>query len=153
MPEALMSSTTSPGPGAGSGNSVSSSLRLPRKVTARMASSCLLLPRSEAQCALEPLGVQRPDLGVDDARNGLAVERIDELLGGDAAHVHARLMGDAGGVRARQHVVELEQRVIARRRLLAPHVEPGAGDALVAQRLEERRLVVDVAAAGGDEIG
>src|ERR1700736_6959496 len=136
MPEALMSSTTSPGPGVGSGNSVSSSLRLPRKVTARMASSCLLRPRSEAQCALEPFGVQRPYLGVDDAGRRLAVERVDELLGGDAAHVHARLMGDAGSVRARQHVVELEQRMIARRRLLAPHVEPGAGDPLAAQSLK-----------------
>src|ERR1051326_7995918 len=135
MPEALMSSTTSPGPGVGSGNSVSSSLRLPRKVTARMASSCLPLPRGEAQCALEPLRVQRPDLGVDDAGRRLAVERVDELLGGDAAHVHARLMGDAGGVRARDHVVELQQRVIAWRRLLAPHVETGAGDAFIAQRL------------------
>src|ERR1700740_3659586 len=118
MPEALMSSTTSPGPGAGSGNSLSSSLRLPRKVTARMASSRLPLPRGEAQCALEPLRVQRPDLGVDDAGRRLAVERVDELLGGDAAHVHPRLMRDAGGMRARQHVVERQQRMLTRRRLL-----------------------------------
>src|SRR6266853_6786324 len=36
MPEALMARTTSPGPGAGSGNSCSSSFRSPRKTTPRM---------------------------------------------------------------------------------------------------------------------
>src|SRR5262245_5706924 len=108
MPDALMASTTSPGPGEGSGNCISSSLRSPRNVTARILGSSLRL-RSEAQCALEALGVQRPDLRVDDARGVLAVEGVDELLGGDAAHVDARLAGDARRVRARQHVVELEQ--------------------------------------------
>src|SRR6266705_3055105 len=36
MPEALMARTTSPGPGAGSGNSCRSSFRSPRKTTPRM---------------------------------------------------------------------------------------------------------------------
>ena len=38
------------------------------------------------------------------------------------------------------------------RRLLAPDVEPGAGDFLLAQRRFERRLVVDETARGSDEI-
>src|SRR5579862_3714525 len=39
MPDALISTTTSCGPGAGSGNSMSCNLRSPRKVTPRMVSS------------------------------------------------------------------------------------------------------------------
>src|SRR5260221_1045816 len=37
MPEALMASTTSPGPGVGSGNSMCSILRLPANTTARIS--------------------------------------------------------------------------------------------------------------------
>src|SRR2546422_8817402 len=39
MPEAFMATTTSPGPGVGSGNSRSSSLRPPRKTTPRIPAS------------------------------------------------------------------------------------------------------------------
>src|SRR5882672_343638 len=42
MPEAFISSTTSPGPGVGSGKLRSSTLRSPRKTTPRMR---LVLPR------------------------------------------------------------------------------------------------------------
>src|SRR5215831_20279491 len=38
------------------------------------------------------------------------------------------------------------------RRLLAPDIEPGAGDSPLPQRRFERRLVVDETARGGDEI-
>src|SRR6516165_8054211 len=41
----------------------------------------------------------------------------------------------------------------ARGRLLVPYVEPGAGNAAFAQGLDQRRLVVDEAARGADEIG
>src|ERR1700730_7131185 len=98
-----------------------------------------------AKCPLEPFRVVRPDLGVDDARRPLAVERVENLLGRDPAHVLARLLGDPCGMRARQHVVELQQRVLRRRRLLVPDVEAGAGDPLVAQRVIQRLLVVNEA--------
>ena len=84
--------------------------------------------------ALEALGVGRPYLGIDQARRPLAVERVENLLGGDLAHVHPRFPGHTGGVRARQHIVELQQRMIRRRRFLGPDVEAGAGNLLVAQR-------------------
>src|SRR4051794_30839963 len=90
------------------------------------------LPRRHAKGLLEALGIARPDLGIDDARRALAVERIKHLFGGDAAHVLARLDGDACGMRARQHIVELEQRMLRRRRLLGPDVKAGTGNALVA---------------------
>ena len=88
---------------------------------------------AHAESARKALAVMRPDLGIDDARRPLAVERVQHLLGGDAAHVLARFAGDAGGVRARQHVVELQQRMLRRRRLLGPDVEAGARDALFLQ--------------------
>ena len=99
------------------------------------------------------LGINRPHLRIDDARRTLAVERHDQLLGRDAPHVGARLVRHPRRVRARHHIVEGEQRMIGRWRLLVPHVEPGAGDLFSPQRVGERALVVDVAARGGDEIG
>src|SRR5215470_10102053 len=44
MPEAFISTTTSPGPGVGSGNSISSISRSPVKTTPRIASSAWLKP-------------------------------------------------------------------------------------------------------------
>ena len=41
--------------------------------------------------------------------------------------------------------------MVRRRRLLVPDVEAGARNPLVAQRLEQRGLVVNEAARGGDE--
>src|ERR1700759_1798031 len=60
--------------------------------------------RRHAKGARKSLAVMRPDLGIDDPRRPLAVERVEDLLGGDAAHVLAGLAGDAGGMRARQHI-------------------------------------------------
>src|SRR6478735_6341723 len=91
------------------------------------------------------LAVMRPDLGIDDARRALAVERVQDLLGCDPAHVLARLAGDARGMRARQHVVELKERMLRRRRLPGPDVEAGARDLLRAQRFQKRILVMDEA--------
>src|SRR6516225_10081204 len=109
--------------------------------------------RPKPEGLLEPLGIGRPHLRIDDAGRALAVERHDELLGGDAAHIGARLARHARGVGARDHVVELQQRMVGRRRLLVPHVEAGAGDLFCAQRLGERALVMYEAARRGDEIG
>src|SRR3954452_24083114 len=107
----------------------------------------------ESERLLEPLGIGRPYLRIDDAGRALAVERHDQLLGGDPAHIGAGLAGDARGVWARDHIVELQQRMIGRRRLLLPHVDPGAGDLLASQRLGQRALVVDEAACRRDEKG
>src|SRR5215468_850057 len=107
--------------------------------------------RTEAEGPLEALGVSRPHLRIDDAGWALAVERHDQLLGRDPPHIGARLAGDAGGVRACDHVVELQERMIRWRRLLVPYVDAGPGDAFSAQRLGKRPLVVNRAARGGDE--
>src|ERR1700744_5205406 len=66
------------------------------------------LPRHKPKRLLEPLHVLRPDFEVDDARRAFAVEGVEHLLGRDPAHVLAGFVGDAGGVRARQNVVELQ---------------------------------------------
>jgi hypothetical protein len=56
-------------------------------------------------------------------------------------------------MRARHHFIELQQRMIGRRRLFCPDVEAGAGDFSGAQRLQQRILVVNKTARGGDEKG
>src|SRR3981081_823794 len=109
------------------------------------------LSRRKPEGPLETPGVGRPYFGVDDARRTLAVERVENLLGRDPAHVLARFLGDPGRVRARQHVVELQQRVLRRRRLLVPDVAPGPGDTFFAQRIVQRPLIVNETARGRDE--
>ena len=60
-------------------------------------------------------------------------------------------MRHAGGMEACDHAVELEQRVVERRRLAFPHVEPGAADMAGLERFEQGHLVVDAAARRRDE--
>src|SRR5262249_265470 len=60
------------------------------------------------------------------------------------AHIEPRLAGDSGGVWAHEHIVEFQQRVVARRRLGRPDVETCARQPLLPQRVRERRLVVDM---------
>src|SRR5882757_11132428 len=101
------------------------------------------LSRRKPEGPLETPGVGRPYFGVDDARRPLAVERVENLLGRDPAHVLARFLGDPCRMRARQHIVELQQRMVRRRRLLVPDIEPGAGDPLAAQGIFQRLLVMN----------
>src|ERR1700729_4511248 len=119
---------------------------------ARQRSKSSPLRRGKSESALETLHIMRPHLGVDHARRPLAVERAKNLLGGNPAHIGSRLPGHARGMRAREHVVELQQRMIQRRRFLGPDVEAGAGYALVPKCFDERALVVDKAASRRDEI-
>jgi len=92
------------------------------------------LPRRKPKRPLETSAVGGPYLGVDDARRPLAVERIEDLLGGNLAHVRARFPGHPRSMRACQHVIELQQRMVRRRRLLGPDIETRPGNELVAQR-------------------
>src|SRR6478609_2178882 len=87
-----------------SGNAASAIASLTRHSLARSLGR-------ESERLREPLGIGRPYLRIDDAGRPLAVERHDQLLGGDSAHIGARLAGDAGGMRARDHIVELQQRM------------------------------------------
>jgi hypothetical protein len=56
-------------------------------------------------------------------------------------------------VRARQHIIQLQQWVFRRRRFPGPDVEASARNALFAQRLEESGFVVNEAARRSDEVG
>ena len=56
-------------------------------------------------------------------------------------------------MRADNDVIELQQRMILRRRLLLPHIQPGTGQLAGAQRVRQRHFIMDEAACGGDEIG
>ena len=61
------------------------------------------------------------------------------------------LPGDVADVRGEQRVGQRPQRVVGRQRLVVVDVERGAGDPLLAQRLDQRRLVDDRAAGGVDQ--
>src|SRR5689334_10998361 len=112
MPEALISRTTSRGPGAGSGKSRSSSLRSPRNTTPFMP--CL----SSVRAVLRPVA-----LGDRDLHRPVALER---LL---AAHAvgHRGLRGRPDGAAAREHLGD----ALAR-----------AGRADTQARLDDARLVL-----------
>jgi hypothetical protein len=130
---------------------------LPRSGRQRSKSSLTKIPRA-ARCAgpealrrckperaFETLGVVRPDLGIDEARWPLAVEGIENLLGGDPAHIFPRFPGHTGRVRAHQHVIELQQRMVRRRRLLGPDVEARSRDRFVAQCFKQCCFIMDKA--------
>src|SRR6516225_3939576 len=118
----------------------------------RRARDTRWLSRGYAKGARKAFAIERPDLGVDDARRAPAIERLEHLLGCNAPHVLARLLRDTGRVRARQHIIKLQQRMFRRRRFAGPDVEAGARNALPAQRLKEGGFVVNEAARRGDEI-
>src|SRR6266851_5261138 len=111
------------------------------------------LPRRKSERPLETSGVVRPNLGIDEARRPLAVEGIENLLGGDPAHIFPRFPGHPGRMRARQHVIELQQRMVRRRRFLGPDVETRSSDRFVAQCFKQCAFIMDKAARRGDEIG
>ena len=56
-------------------------------------------------------------------------------------------------MRRDHHVVELAEGMIGRQRLDGEHVDAGAGDLLLLQSLQQRRLVDDRSARGVDDIG
>src|SRR5258708_30551664 len=92
------------------------------------------LCRREPESPLEAPGVSGPSLGVDDTRGPLAVKRVEHLLGSYSAHVLPGLPGYPGGMRARDHIVELQQRMLLPWPLFGPDVATRAGDELAAYR-------------------
>src|ERR1700760_4489071 len=68
-----------------------SSFVAPSKAGAEEFSPPLRLTRRHPEGPREALAVMRPDLGIDDPRRPLAVERAEHLLGRDAPHVLACL--------------------------------------------------------------
>src|SRR5437773_5987348 len=93
MPEALMAMTTSPGPGVGSGNSRSSSFRLPRKTMPFISVSFAFvderqerLPRAEPP---EVLAERRDDAEAEQLVQAVGLpDRLDAGLGGHVLDVH-----------------------------------------------------------------
>src|SRR5260370_8716615 len=69
------------------------------------------LGRRKPKSPLETPGVIAPNLGVDDARRPLAVERIENLLGGNHGHVFARFFGYARRMPAPPPIVDPPRRI------------------------------------------
>src|SRR5436309_15693610 len=100
----------------------------------------------EASAVFEVKRSFLPQLGHDPERLLAAGDAL-AIVEGVAPALPVVVPGRAGGVRAEDRVLQLEQLVIGLRRLLAHHVEPGAEDLLVAQGLVERLLLDDRTAA------
>src|SRR5262245_51565014 len=78
---------------------------------------------------------------VDGSARPIALQHLRNLLA-DAAlarRVEARRGG--GDVRGEDHLVHLEQRVVRVRRLNLEHIETGAGDPPLLERLDQRGLI------------
>ena len=100
----------------------------------------------------EALRIERPSLGIDHSGRYAALEQRDPLMRGGGDHLQDRLVRQAGVVRGGNDVVHRQQRMIQRRRLLQEHIQPGAGQLPLVQRLGQGCLVMDAAAGGVDEI-
>ena len=105
--------------------------------------------RDERAQHLEVLGADRRD--VDRVRHEAALERGDHLLGDDHPRPVLGLVGRSGEVRRRDQVRGAEQR--PRIRLLGEDVDRGAGDLARGERLEQRRVVDQLATGGVDDPG
>ena len=79
------------------------------------------------------------------------VECVEQVLHRRHAHAPERLGGKRGAMGTQNHVVEPEQGIAGRRRLVTQDVEPGGAHATIGQRPGERRLVDQRAAGGVDE--
>src|SRR3954471_11823077 len=92
-------------------------------------------------------------LRVHEIARRFAGEHAQHLFGGRDAHALARLLRHAGEVRREDRVVEREQRVSWLEAVVLVYVEHRAGDALLAQRLDQRRFLHHRAAADVDDPG
>src|SRR4051794_12236058 len=101
--------------------------------------------RRKAERLLETRRIAWPDIRIEHPPDRLALQRRDHLFGGEAPHVLACFARDARRVRRDDHVVELQERMFERRRLLLPHVESGACDLLRAQRVLKRLFIMNAA--------
>ena len=102
---------------------------------------------------------QRPPAHRCPLRSACGLRRPSGLASGEHVehrahgHLEHRLLGvdaDPGDVRRERHLGQLEQRRAARR-LVLEHVDPGAGEAPVAQRRDQRGLVDHRPAGGVDQ--
>src|SRR3954463_5544872 len=90
-------------------------------------------------------------LRIDEITRRLAGEHAQHLLDGELAHPAARFDRHAGKMRRQHDVVEREQRMSWLQAVMLVHVEHGAGNAPVDERLDEGFLLHDSAAADVDE--
>src|SRR6202011_5155212 len=85
---------------------------------------------------------------IDRIAGRTAVEVLDDLVGDIERDVHLCFLRAGSKMRSDDHLRELQQRVVLRRRLLVEDVDGGTGDVAVRDRLRQRALVDD--AAPGD---
>jgi hypothetical protein len=97
-----------------------------------------------------PLTEARPHLGIHEHLGPLATQYPQHLARDLHRHLAVGLARDAGDVRRADDVLEVEQRVVPRRRLVLPHVEARGRQPAAREGLEERALVLHGTARGVD---
>src|SRR5688572_5809335 len=120
-------------------------ISLCRRALGSEAAAIALQPRLEARVLQHG--------AIDHAARHAAVLDVEDGLHVRRAIAGEALIGPAQGVRRQDHVVELQDRIVRRRRLLLEHVEPGARDAPLGEHPGQRLLIDDRPARGIDEIG
>ena len=78
-------------------------------------------------------------------------QRVGDLVGDGERDGRLGLVGRRAQMGRHDHLLELEERVIGRRRLLLEDIERGAGDAARLDRARQRQLVDEAAAGAVDE--
>ena len=81
-----------------------------------------------------------------------AVRKVHRRLECALAEQAHAFVGMADRMRGDDHVVHFQQRIVGRNRLLLEHIDGGAGDAVVLQRIDQRRFHDHRSACRVDEI-
>src|SRR5439155_4434376 len=119
----------------------------PSVTPSRAARSCIPLPSLRSGAALHRVGLPAGEAALVEHRRVHAAHRPSpaqherDLLAHAAQPHGIEARGGRGDVRRQGDVVHLEQRIRRRDGLFLEHVEPGAGDPALLERLDQRRLV------------
>src|SRR5437899_1304696 len=147
MPEALMAMTTSPGPGVGSGNSRSSSFRLPRKTMPFISVSFAFvderqerLPRAEPP---EVLAERRDDAAGPSRRAARGVRRDDHARVGPERVTRRQGLGvrDVEARAPEPSLLECDEEVVAVHDRAARDVDEGRARTHAAEQVTGEEVV------------
>src|SRR5881409_663490 len=147
MPEALMAMTTSPGPGVGSGNSRSSSFRLPRKTMPFISVSFAFvderqerLPRAEPP---EVLAERRDDAAGPSRRAARGVRRDDHARVGPERVTRRQWLGvrDVEARAPEPSLLECDEEVVAVHDRAARDVDEGRARTHAAEQVTGEEVV------------
>ena len=108
---------------------------------------------SEAERLRKALREVLPGLGIDQTWRAFPLENVHELLGVPLRHEMARVHRDPGSMIGGDHIVEGQERVLQRRWLDIPDIDPGPGNLPGFQGRCQGSFLNDATAGRGNEKG